>query len=155
MNDNTPHQLDSQAIMLTRKQRLWAEAYMGECKGNAVESTKKAGYKGSYSSLAVQGHDNLNNPKIKAYINARERETASAKQITPESVLANVAWGLEAAKTKGDLVSLARFAELQGKWLAMWTEKTQIEDINESKRMDAKREDESRAIAHLRLRQAS
>ena len=39
--------------------------------GNATQAAKRAGYKGSYSTVAVTGHDNLKKPKIKAAIDKR------------------------------------------------------------------------------------
>lgn len=65
---------------LTERQRKWADFYVES--GNGVESAKRAGYKGSYGSLAVQANDNLNNPKIQEYIKETysERKEAEAKQ---------------------------------------------------------------------------
>jgi phage terminase small subunit len=50
--------------VLTPKQRKWAEAYAGVACGNGVKACELAGYSGTYSTMAVQAHHNIRNPKI-------------------------------------------------------------------------------------------
>lgn len=47
---------------------------MGEAQGNATQAAKAAGYRGTSSTLAVMGAQNLRNPKIQAAISARVEE---------------------------------------------------------------------------------
>lgn len=55
--------------VLTEKQRRFVEHYLTTC--NATESAKKAGYSGDENALAVQGHRNLRNPKVRAALDER------------------------------------------------------------------------------------
>jgi len=71
---------------LTQKQAKWVVAYLSNG-GNATKAAKAAGYKGSYRTLAVQGHENLKNPKIRAHLAA-----AMADHMTADEVL----WRLRA-----------------------------------------------------------
>ncbi len=50
---------------LTEKQRKFVEAYMGKAAGNATEAARIAGYKGSATTLASVGAENLRKPQIK------------------------------------------------------------------------------------------
>jgi phage terminase small subunit len=68
------------ADKLTGKQQLWADAYIVTL--NETESSRLAGYKGDDNALAVQGHHNLRNPKIMAYVRARlEQHAMSAEEV--------------------------------------------------------------------------
>lgn len=65
---------------LTGKQKLWADAYIITL--NETESSRMAGYKGDSNALAVQGHHNLRNPKIMAYVRDRlEQHAMSAEEV--------------------------------------------------------------------------
>jgi phage terminase small subunit len=57
---------------LTDKQQLFVEHYLA-CL-NATEAAARAGYQGKRNILAVTGHENLRNPKIRAAIDARMAE---------------------------------------------------------------------------------
>jgi len=60
---------------LTGKQEAFINAYFA-CGFNGVRAARKAGYKGSYSTLCVTAHDNLSNPKIRAEIDRRFKNAA-------------------------------------------------------------------------------
>jgi phage terminase small subunit len=65
---------------LTGKQQIWADAYIVTL--NETESSRLAGYKGDDNVLAVQGHHNLRNPKIMAYVRERlEQHAMSAEEV--------------------------------------------------------------------------
>ena len=55
--------------MLTIKQKKFINHYIKT--SNGVEAAKLAGYAGSYNTLGVVAHENLNKPKIKAAISER------------------------------------------------------------------------------------
>ncbi len=54
--------------MLTLKQQLFAEYYLGAARGNATEAARLAGYGGNDDTLAHAGSDNLANPAIAALV---------------------------------------------------------------------------------------
>lgn len=65
---------------LTGKQLRWAQEYIVTL--NETESSRRAGYKGDDNALAVQGHHNLRNPKIMAYVRERLAQHAmSAEEV--------------------------------------------------------------------------
>lgn len=66
----------------TGKQRAFIEAYFAT-NFNGVRAAKKAGYAGSYSVLGVVAHENLKNPKIRAEIDRRMKQSVMG----PEEVL--------------------------------------------------------------------
>lgn len=67
--------------ILTGKQLRWAQEYIITL--NETESSRRAGYKGDDNALAVQGHHNLRNPKIMAYV----REQLAQHAMSAEEVL--------------------------------------------------------------------
>lgn len=65
---------------LTGKQLLWAQAYIVTL--NETEASRRAGYKGNDNVLAVQGHHNIRNPKIMAYVrDALRHHAMSAEEV--------------------------------------------------------------------------
>jgi phage terminase small subunit len=69
------------ADQLTGKQKAWADEYIVTL--NATEAARRAKYSGDDNQLAVQGHHNLRNPKIMAYVRARLEQHA----ISPEEII--------------------------------------------------------------------
>lgn len=80
----------------TAKQKLFIHHYLATL--NGVEAAKKAGYKGSYSTLGVTAHDNLKNPAIREVIDKHMKDKSM-----PE-------WGtaIRPAKTKSKKVYLIK-----------------------------------------------
>lgn len=67
-------------MALTGKQKVWADEYI-VCL-NATEAARRAKYAGDDNVLAVQGHHNLRNPKIMAYVRAQlEKHAMSAEEL--------------------------------------------------------------------------
>lgn len=77
---------------LTAKQESFVTHYVA-CL-NATEAAARAGYGGDRKVLAVQGHENLRNPKIRAAIDARMAEAT----LPPSEIL-----GRLTAIARGDL----------------------------------------------------
>jgi len=65
----------------TPKQRLFIHYYVETL--NATRAAEMAGYKGSYSTLGVVGHDNLKKPKIREEID----RILGERMITPNEIL--------------------------------------------------------------------
>lgn len=59
----------------TGKQQAFIDAYFA-CNFNGVRAARKAGYKGSYGTLAQVASENLKKPELRAAINARFKEMA-------------------------------------------------------------------------------
>ncbi len=56
---------------LTLKQKLFVEAYLGECAGNGVAAARAAGYAGNDNTLHAVAHENLRKPAIAARVGER------------------------------------------------------------------------------------
>src|SRR5689334_13493060 len=99
---------------LTDKQRLFVEHYLS-CL-NATEASARAGYQGSRNVLAVTGHENLRNPKIRAEINARMAELV----MPADEVLFRL--------TEHAAGSMADFMSLKGRGVALDLKKAAVAD---------------------------
>jgi hypothetical protein len=70
---------------LTAKQQLFCEFYIGEANGNATESARLAGYKGSDETLRAIGSQNLTKLNISDVCRERVNEVAlSADKVLSE-----------------------------------------------------------------------
>jgi phage terminase small subunit len=50
---------------LTEKQRLFAEAYIGQAKGNARQAARMAGYSGDDNVLSQRAFELMRNAKVR------------------------------------------------------------------------------------------
>jgi len=99
---------------------------------NGNKKTKallRAGYKRSYAEHG--GLKLFDNIKVKEAIARIQAGQQIAIDLTTAEVMADLKYGLERAKEKDDLQSIARFAELRGKTLGMFKDKILQEDITE------------------------
>ncbi len=71
-------------MKLTEKQRRFAEAYVGEAKGNGALAARLAGYKGTPKVLSVMGAENLAKPAIAAFIEEARSKLSSQAIATRE-----------------------------------------------------------------------
>jgi phage terminase small subunit len=143
-----------ETALLTYKQAKWVDAYIGPANGNATEAARIAGYSGDDNSLGRQGHLNTRNVKILAYIERRRAEISIVKQITPDKVLRDLDRVRLKAEAAGDHSSALRASELEGKWLAMFTDRHEVDDQTEKHELDVRRAAEARELARLRLSKA-
>lgn len=74
---------------LTEKQRKFVEAYLAS--GNATQAYQQAGYQGNANVAAVESHKILRNPKMQQALAARRAQLATASDVTPERVMAELA----------------------------------------------------------------
>ncbi len=122
-------------MKLTTKQRKFVEWYVHpEVAGNATEAAVKAGYGGTRRTLSRTGAALLKKAHIAEAIEAKAREITAASDISIESVLRGVKRVLDMATEKEQLPSALKALEMQGKYLAMWTERIEhvrsLEDVS-------------------------
>ena len=112
---------------------------------NGTTSAIAAGYseKGAY----VRGSELLRNSKVRERISELHAENMSRNNITTDSVLANIEHDRTLAREKGDISSAIRADELQGKYLAMFTDRTYVEDTKQKEIDDAIREQAAKLSA--------
>ena len=113
-------------MSLTGKQRTFADSYLDASNkttlNSGLESARAAGYKGNDRTLTVVAGQNLTKIDIISYMDEKRAVSAKKAELTIQSVLENIAWGIRKAVEKDDLPALARLSELQGKYLSMWSE---------------------------------
>ena len=68
-------------------------------------------------------------------------------------MLANIQWGIDQAIDQGNLSALKGFLELQGKAIAMYSDKVINDTSEEARARDDRLKDEAKALAELRLQQ--
>lgn len=108
--------------------RAIARAYCGNGynKTNALKSVKKDDgsqyYSDSYCESGL-GHRIYVNKRVKAEIDKTMADTKAESKLTVRQVLDDLDAGLVMAKAKQDLNAIARFCELRGKHLAMFTDR--------------------------------
>lgn len=106
---------------LTGKQQALVRHYCGDAKYNGSEAYRRAGYslcKGwEHNAIKV-----LHKDYVKAAIQAKIAENSKKIEVTVEFIVQKLLTGLALAEKKQDLVAIARFSELLGKYKAMFTD---------------------------------
>lgn len=108
---------------LTPKQEAFCQAYTSSHMGNATGAARSAGYKGSPNTLAQVGAENLKKPHIQARIDELMAPALEEYELTRADVLRRMVQVFDAAMEDRDLPSANKSVELQGKTLALFTEK--------------------------------
>ncbi|KKN47312.1 hypothetical protein LCGC14_0664170 [marine sediment metagenome] len=107
--------------------RAIARAYCsnGYDKTNGLRSVVKDDGTQYYSeSYCISlGHKLYSNIRVKAEIDRIMADNRAENKLTVQQVLDDLDDGLQKAKTKQDLNAIARFCELRGKHLAMFTDR--------------------------------
>ncbi len=123
---------------LTQKQRLFVEAYIGACNGNAREAARAAGYSGDDNALSQRGFELVRNPKIAELVGVRVQEAVMrANEVLSElSAIAKADWQdfLEIRRDKhGEIISATlklsdkiKSLELLGKYHKLFSERLDL-----------------------------
>ncbi len=123
---------------LTQRQRLFVEAYIGACNGNARESARAAGYSGDDNALSQRGFELVRNPKIAELIGVRVQEAVMrANEVLSElSAIAKADWQnfLEIRRDReGDIISATlklsdkiKSLELLGKYHKLFSDRVDL-----------------------------
>jgi hypothetical protein len=106
------------------------------------QALRDAGYSARYvHSFASKIWENIG---VQNKINSFKSKAAMKAELTIAQVLDDLDYGVNRAKERGDLMALARFSELRGKYLAMFTdrsitdaEQVKIAQIDETTRKQA------------------
>ena len=94
---------------------------------NKTKALLTVGYKHTYA--ANGGHRLFKKDSLLQAIAKIQAQTALETTLTVEEVQKDLANGLKLAVEKGDLQAIARFSELRGKTLAMFTDKIVQEEV--------------------------
>jgi phage terminase small subunit len=116
---------------LTGKQIAFCKHYVSAAVNmNGTEAARRAGYKGNDVTLAAVAYENLLKPQIRADIDKRMAKALSGADVTVENVLRKI--GIIGAKSleAEQYAPAARCAELEGRYLKMFTDKIEhVQDI--------------------------
>jgi phage terminase small subunit len=127
--------MKQKAQKFTPKQTAFISWYCSAVvNGNGTEAARRAGYAGNEDTLKSVASENLSKPYIRAEIDKRMAKALSGADVTVEAVLRRLqVIGDQALEDRkfGDAI---RAAELQGKYLKMFTDRIEhvqnIEDIS-------------------------
>jgi phage terminase small subunit len=123
---------------LTQRQRLFVEAYIGACNGNAREAARAAGYSGDDNALSQRGFELVRNPKIAELVGVRVQEAVMrANEVLSElSAIAKADWKdfLEIRRDKeGEIISATlklsdkiKSLELLGKYHKLFSDRVDL-----------------------------
>lgn len=136
---------------LTPKQTAFIAYYCGESKYNAVDAARKAGYKGNENTLNQMAMQNLHKPTIKAQIHKHFEKIAKKTDVTVDFVVSKLLSGLQLAEERKNTNAMARFLELLGRYLAMFTDNVTSTDLTRQKELEAAEAEEAERIANIRL----
>jgi phage terminase small subunit len=90
---------------------------------NATQAAIRAGY--SAKTAALIAHENLTKPNIQEAIQKAQLERAKRLQRTADDVLADIRRIGQKAEETGEFNPALKAAELEGKYLGMFTEKVE------------------------------
>ena len=138
---------------LTPKQDSFCVHYTtigAETFSNATKLAIAAGY--SEKSAYSQACNLLKNPKIQQRIRELHAENMSRNNITVDKVLADLEHDKLMARQAGQYAVAKECSIAQGKYLAMFTDNTNITDTVQQRELDEQEQAEAARIANIRLR---
>lgn len=130
---------------ITPKQELFVKEYLVDL--NATQAAIRAGY--SVKTAGSQSHDLLKKPEIQEFVSSCATNRAKSVEITAEYVLSTIKntiercaqaepvfdrEGVETGEYKFDSAAVLKGSELLGKYLKLFTDKTEISNPDGSMR---------------------
>lgn len=109
------------ASALTPKQARFVAEYLIDL--NATQAASRAGY--SKKTAYSIGGENLKKPEIAAAIAARQAAVGDKLEITAEKVLRDIEAARVKAMSEGQCAAAIRAAELHGKHIGMFVDRTE------------------------------
>ena len=134
---------------LTGKQAAFVEHYLGDAHLNASRAARLAGYSGNDNAMATMGWELLRNPKVQASIEAQKAIKSGKATPTESKVLCDLEETRLLALAKGDLSTATRCSELQGKHLAMFTDRQVVDDPARAQVLADREREQAEILAQL------
>ncbi len=119
---------------------------------NGTKAALAAGY--SETSGHVTATQLLKQEAIQKRIVELQAENMKRNLITVDKVLADLEHDKLLARENHQYAVAKSCTELQGRWLSMFVDRIQTEDINETRELSESMKEEANRIANIRLRQA-
>ncbi len=144
----------SQTKTLTPKQDSFCVHYTtigAETFSNGTKSAIAAGY--SEKSAYSQACNLLKNPKIQERLKELYTENMQRNNITVDKVLADLEHDKLMARKAGQYAVAKGCTELQGKYLAMFTDNTNVTDTVKQRELDEREAKEAERLAAILLRE--
>jgi phage terminase small subunit len=136
---------------LTGKQAAFIAHYTGDSHYNATDAVIKAGYKGCNNTLRAIAAENLTKPNIKLAIKQKSQEVSRKVDVTVEFIVEQLLIGLKMATERHNVVAMARFLELLGRYKAMFSDNINTVDVVRQRELDEAESTEAAELARLRL----
>ena len=142
---------------LTTKQLKFAQL-VAQGKKDVV-AYQESGYsiKCTNHSCRVNAYKLLHNPKILLVI---EQLKAKVKQsieltntLTTQKVLETLAYGVKICKERGNMTALARYVEMQGRYMGMFKDNVNVTDVVAQKQLESAEAAEVVEIGKVRVNQ--
>jgi hypothetical protein len=103
----------------------FVESYIAT--GNVAEAARRAGYRADNPQYANRaGSQLMQRPLVRNAIDQAYRQAAKSLRLTTQKVLIDIERVREKAETEGNYAMALKASELQGKYLKMWQDKTDI-----------------------------
>jgi len=118
--------------------------------GNGTRAAIAAGY--AEAGAAVLAHKLLKDKRIIARINQLHSENMVRNMITVDKVLSDLEHDKLMARENHQYAVAKGCTELQGRFLAMFTDRQIVDDPAKAKQLTEKEAEEARRIAAIRLR---
>lgn len=119
---------------------------------NKTRAMVDAGYSAKYADTGQAHRIVFGNVRVKAAIAEKIAEISKKIDVTVEFIVEKLLTGLQLAEQKQDLVAIARFSELLGRYKAMFTDKYQ-DDSGQQRELSELEKAEARRIAGIRLKE--
>jgi phage terminase small subunit len=118
--------------------------------GNGTRAAMAAGY--AEAGAAVLVHKLLKDKRIIHRINQLHSENMVRNMITVDKVLSDLEHDKLMARENRQYAVAKSCTELQGRFLAMFTDRSQVEDVTEARRLTERELEEARRIAAILLK---
>jgi hypothetical protein len=115
------------------------------------QALRDSGYTDRY--IHSYGSKIWQNIGVQSKINTFKQESDKKAQITVTEVLNSIEYGVQKCKECNNFAALARFVEMQGRYLAMFTDNINSADITKQRELEAEEKKEAAEIATIRLHQ--
>ena len=120
--------------------------------GRTIQPNGKPLYSPAYMDTRAFDHIRKDERFCKA-LEEKKKEITEKSTVTREKVLKSIQWGIDRATATGNLSALKGFLELQGKAIAMYSDKVISEDSDAQKALDERKALEAKRLANIRLRE--
>ena len=119
-------------MSLTVMQELFIKALLADPKRNATAAAVAAGY--SPKRARITAHELMNNPEVQVALHEKQLAALDGANVDPTYVILGIRDTVERCRGMGKAfnpISALRGFELLGKYLKLWTDKVELNDVGD------------------------